>query len=98
MATEGHDAALSQRCALETTMAQKPDRDIEKDYLLPDFIDKLRRLANALENGQRFEIQIAAERVDLTGWFWAGLIERISSNQRSPECPEVESSAPSRLW
>src|SRR5215210_8944663 len=37
-------------------------------------------------------------RRDLTGWFWAGLIERISSNQRSPECPEVESSAPSRLW
>ncbi len=29
---------------------------------------------------------------DLTGCFWAGLIERISSNQRSPECPEVESS------
>ncbi len=51
MATEGHDAALSQRCASETTMAQKPDRDIEKDYPLPDFIDKLRRLANALEKG-----------------------------------------------
>jgi amphi-Trp domain-containing protein len=46
-------------------MAQKPDRDIEKDYPLPDFIDKLRRLANALENGQRFEIQIAGERVSV---------------------------------
>jgi amphi-Trp domain-containing protein len=32
---------------------------------LPDFIDKLRRLANALENGQRFEIQIAGERVSV---------------------------------
>ncbi len=56
---------LSLRCASETTMAQKPDRDIEKDYPLPDFIDKLRRLANALENGQRFEIQIAGERVSV---------------------------------
>ena len=65
MATEGHDAALSLRCASETMMAQKPDRDIEKDYPLPDFIDKLRRLANALENGQRFEIQIAGERVSV---------------------------------
>ena len=46
-------------------MAQKPDRDIEKDYPLPDFIDKLRRLANALEDGQRFEIQIAGERVSV---------------------------------
>ena len=46
-------------------MTRKPDRDIEKDYPLPDFIDKLRRLANALENGQRFEIQIAGERVSV---------------------------------
>ena len=63
--TEGHEAALSQHSASETTMTQKPDRDIEKDYPLPDFIDKLRRLANALENGQRFEIQIAGERVSV---------------------------------
>jgi amphi-Trp domain-containing protein len=46
-------------------MAQKPDRDTEKDYPLPDFIDKLRRLADALESGQRFEIQIAGERVSV---------------------------------
>ncbi|MFW6076132.1 MAG: amphi-Trp domain-containing protein [Hyphomicrobiales bacterium] len=41
----------------------KPTRDIEKDYPLSDFIDKLRRLADALETGQRFEIRIAGERV-----------------------------------
>jgi hypothetical protein len=50
-------------CFGDNTMTRKPDRDIEKGYPLPDFIDKLRRLANALENGQRFEIQIAGERV-----------------------------------
>jgi amphi-Trp domain-containing protein len=32
---------------------------------VPDFIGKLRRLANALENGQRFEIQIAGDRVSV---------------------------------
>lgn len=44
-------------------MAPKPERDIEKDYPLPQFIEKLRRLADALEQGQRFEIQIAGERI-----------------------------------
>ena len=46
-------------------MAPRPDRDIEKDYPLPDFIEKLRRLADALEKGQRFEIQIAGERISV---------------------------------
>ncbi len=46
-------------------MAQKPQRDVEKDYPLPAFIDKLRRLADALETGQRFEIQIAGERISV---------------------------------
>ena len=43
----------------------KADRDIEKDYPLPDFIAKLRRLADALESRQRFEIQIAGERISV---------------------------------
>ena len=43
----------------------KSDRDIEKDYPLPDFVAKLRRLADALESGQRFEIQIAGERISV---------------------------------
>ncbi len=44
-------------------MSDKPERDIEKDYPLDQFIDKLRRLADALENGDKFEIQIAGERI-----------------------------------
>ena len=43
----------------------KASRDIEKDYPLPQFIEKLRRLADALESGQRFEIQIAGERISV---------------------------------
>jgi len=46
-------------------MARKPERDVEKDYPLPAFIEKLRRLADALESGQRFEIQIAGERISV---------------------------------
>ena len=38
-------------------------RDLEREYSLDDFIAKLRRLADALEQRKRFEIQIAGERV-----------------------------------
>ena len=46
-------------------MEPKPSRDIEKDYPLVQFIEKLRRLADALESGRRFEIQIAGERISV---------------------------------
>jgi len=46
-------------------MAGKKERDIEKTYPLHDFIAKLRRLADALESGERFEIQIAGERISV---------------------------------
>lgn len=41
----------------------KDDRDIEKEYTPAESAAKLRRLADALERGERFEIQIAGERV-----------------------------------
>lgn len=44
-------------------MALKEDRDIEKGYPKADFVAKLRRLADAIESGERFEIQIAGERI-----------------------------------
>jgi amphi-Trp domain-containing protein len=43
----------------------KPDRDTEKGYPLPAFIEKLRRLADSLEKGQRFQIEIAGERISV---------------------------------
>lgn len=46
-------------------MSSKPRRDVEKTYPLPEFIEKLRRLADALEQGERFEIQIAGERISV---------------------------------
>lgn len=44
-------------------MAKKKDRDIEKVYSSKEFVSKLRRLANCLEQGKRFSIQIAGEKI-----------------------------------
>ena len=44
-------------------MSQKKERDIEKTYSTSEFVAKLRRLADALESGDKFEIQIAGERI-----------------------------------
>ena len=41
----------------------KDERDIEKEYSTSEFVSKLRRLADALETGEKFEIQIAGERI-----------------------------------
>ena len=44
-------------------MGEKSDRDVEKGYSVSQFAAKLRRLADVLEAGERFEIQVAGERV-----------------------------------
>jgi len=44
-------------------MKDKPQRDVEKVYSTAEFVAKLRRLADALETGEKFEIQIAGERI-----------------------------------
>ena len=46
-------------------MAKKNDRDIEKGYSVKQMVAKLRRLADCLENGKRFAIQIAGERIHI---------------------------------
>ena len=37
-------------------------RDVERNYPIPEFVAKLRRLADALESGEGFRIQVAGER------------------------------------
>jgi amphi-Trp domain-containing protein len=44
-------------------MSEERDRDVEKVYSTSEFVSKLRRLADALETGKRFEIQVAGERI-----------------------------------
>ena len=41
----------------------KNDRDIEKTYPRREFVAKLRRLADALEQEEPFTIQVAGERL-----------------------------------
>lgn len=40
-------------------------RDIEKNYPAKQFVQKLRRLADCIEQGKRFRIQVAGERVSI---------------------------------
>ena len=44
-------------------MKRKRERDVEKAYPTKKFIEKLRRLADALESGKSFNIQVAGERI-----------------------------------
>lgn len=44
-------------------MSNQRKRDVEKDYPKAEFVAKLRRLAEAIENGEKFEIQVAGERI-----------------------------------
>ena len=46
-------------------MKAKKNRDIEKGYTTRQMIVKLRRLADCLETGKPFRIQIANERVNI---------------------------------
>ena len=39
------------------------DRDIEKTYPVDQFVEKLRRLADCLESGENFRIQVAGEDI-----------------------------------
>jgi amphi-Trp domain-containing protein len=44
-------------------MVRKPSRDVEKSYTRAQFVAKLRRFADSVEQGEAFVIQIAGERV-----------------------------------
>jgi amphi-Trp domain-containing protein len=44
---------------------KKTERDIEKGYSASQFVSKLRRLADCIEGGQRFRIQVAGERISV---------------------------------
>jgi amphi-Trp domain-containing protein len=44
-------------------MTKKKERDVEKVYSTKEFVAKLRRLADALESGNAFSIQVAGERI-----------------------------------
>ncbi len=46
-----------------TDKKKKNKRDIEKNYPAKQFVIKLRRLADSIEQGKPFRIQVAGERI-----------------------------------
>lgn len=44
-------------------MPRTKDRDIERTYTAKQFVSKLRRLADCIENDKRFAIQVGGERI-----------------------------------
>ena len=48
-----------------TVRKKRQKRDIEKNYPQKQFVAKLRRLADCVEQGKRFRIQVAGERISI---------------------------------
>ena len=44
---------------------KKSERDIQKNYPVKQLAKKLRRLADCIEQGQKFQIQVAGERISI---------------------------------
>lgn len=66
-------------------MNKKEERDVEKMYTVKQTVAKLRRLADCLEQGRPFRIQIAGERVNVP----AGAVFNIE-HEREGGFEEVE--------
>ena len=60
-------------------------RDIEKVVSRKAFANKLRRLADALESGERYRIQVAGERISVPPD-----AEITLEHERGPEEEEIE--------
>ena len=66
-------------------MTKKEERDVEKIYSVKDFVAKLRRLADALESGKSFSIQVAGERIYIPASASISI-----EHERSDDSEEVE--------
>ena len=64
---------------------KKDERDIEKAYTAKQFVSKLRRLADAIENDKRFRIQVAGERVSIPPYATINI-----EHEREGDMEEVE--------
>ena len=49
--------------ATEEDALARDERDVQKEYPTEEVVAKLRRLADALETGKPFRIQVAGERI-----------------------------------
>ena len=67
------------------TRKKKAERDIEKGYPARQFVAKLRRLADCIEEGQRFRIQVAGERISIPPDATINI-----EHEREKGCEEIE--------
>jgi amphi-Trp domain-containing protein len=67
------------------TRRKVKSRDIEKGYANAAFVAKLRRLADSIETGKRFAIQVAGERIQVP----ANAVFNIE-HERAGDAEEVE--------
>ena len=67
------------------TLKKKHKRDIEKDYPRKQFVAKLRRLADCIEQGRRFQIPVAGQRIGIP----AGAVINIE-HERDSSSEELE--------
>ncbi len=68
-----------------STSRRRRQRDIEKNYPPRKFVEKLRRLADAVEASEPFRIQIAGERITIPAGAAISL-----EHERSSGAEEVE--------
>ena len=64
---------------------RRPNRDIVKNYPMEQFVKKIRRLADCIEQGKRFQIQVAGQRVTIP----AGAVINIE-HERGDSSEELE--------
>lgn len=70
---------------MDVLMSTKAQRDIEKEYSTAEFVAKLRRLADAIEYDEKFEIQIAGERI-----YVPAKAKYSIEHEREDNCEEIE--------
>ncbi len=68
-----------------TTQKKKRKRDIEKNYPVKQFVKKLRRLADCIEQGRKFQIQVAGERISIPSTAIINI-----EHERSDSAEEIE--------
>jgi amphi-Trp domain-containing protein len=66
-------------------MPKKKKRDIEKILTIENFAAKLRRLADALEQGRQFRLQVAGQRICVPARAVCSI-----EHEREGACEEIE--------
>jgi amphi-Trp domain-containing protein len=67
------------------TQKKKREREVEMDYPMAEFVKKLRRLADAIEQNKRFQIQVAGQRISIPARARINI-----AHERDDESEEIE--------